>query len=489
MPNASFDLRARAHQAALAAGFHPDIPAEVMQETQRLKQQANQPSPAVSLRDLRALAWSSIDNDTSRDLDQVEYVERLPDGTLRLLVGIADVDSFVAKGTATDRRAQAETTSVYTGVATFPMLPNELSTGMTSLLDAQERLALVIELQISDSGEVTGRDVYPAMLRNQAKLAYSSTGAWLEGHGPMPPPIAAVPGMEAQLRLQHETSQLLRGLRKQHGTLTFGSIEATPVVENGEVKDLTIRGHNAAEDIIESFMVAANVAMARFLKEKNALSIRRVVQTPRRWDRIQTLAATFGVHLPSTPDPKALSQFLDQRQAADPDHFPDLSLAIVKLLGPGEYIVEMPGTEHVGHFGLATQDYTHSTAPNRRFADLATQRLVKAASAGRPGPYEMGDLSAIATRCTEREDAARKVERLMRKVIAANLLRPRIGEVFEGIITGASPKGTYVRLQKFPAEGRVVRCEQGCDVGDHVRVKLCSVDVGKGFIDFERLIT
>ena len=486
MPTAPFDLRARARQAALDAGFHPDIPAEVMQETQRLKQQS-QSSPPAGVRDLRSLAWSSIDNDTSRDLDQVEYVERLADGTLRLLVGIADVDSLVAKGTSIDRRAQAECTSVYTGVAIFPMLPNDLSTGMTSLLDEQERLALVIEVRISDSGEVTGHDVFPGLLRNQAKLAYNSTGAWLEGRGPMPQPLAAVPGMEQQLRLQHETSQALRGLRKRHGTLTFGSIEATPVVENGEVKDLTIRGHNAAEDIIESFMVAANVAIARYLKEKNTPSIRRVVKTPRRWDRIQTLAAGFGVHLPSTPDPKPLSQFLEQRQAADPDHFPDLSLAIVKLLGPGEYIVEAPGAEHTGHFGLATNDYTHSTAPNRRFADLATQRLVKAAVAGVAEPYALGELSTIAAHCTEREDAARKVERLMRKVIAANLLRPRIGEIFDGVITGASPKGTYVRLKKFPAEGRIVRREHGCDVGDKVRIKLCSVDVGKGFIDFERL--
>jgi exoribonuclease-2 len=457
-----------------------------MQETQRLKQKPST-APAAAIRDLRALAWSSIDNDTSRDLDQVEYVERLPDGALRLLVGIADVDSLVAKGTAIDRRAQTECTSVYTGVAIFPMLPNDLSTDMTSLLGEQERLTIVIELQIRASGEPASHDIYPARLQNHAKLAYSSTGAWLEGRGPMPQPIAAVPGMEAQLRLQHETSQLLRGLRKQHGTLTFGSIEATPVVENGEVKDLAIRGHNAAEDIIESFMVAANVAMARFLKEKNTLSIRRVVKTPRRWDRIQTLAAGFGVHLPATPEPKALSQFLDQRQAADPDHFPDLSLAIVKLLGPGEYIVEAPGAEHTGHFGLAANDYTHSTAPNRRFADLATQRLVKAAVAGAAEPYAGGELSAIASHCTEREDAARKLERFMRKVIAANLLSPRIGEIFDGIITGASPKGTYVRLKKFPTEGRIMRGEHGCDVGDRVRVKLCSVDVGKGFIDFERL--
>jgi exoribonuclease-2 len=301
----------------------------------------------------------------------------------------------------------------------------------------------------------------------------------------MPPAVASVPGMEAQLRLQQETSDQLRGLRKQHGALTFGSVEATPVVENGEVKDLTVNPHNVADDIIESFMVAANVAMARYLKEKGSLSIRRVVRTPRRWDRIQAIAAQFGARLPSAPDPRALSEFLDQRKAADPAHFPDLSLSIVKLLGPGEYIVEPPGAEHEGHFGLAVADYTHSTAPNRRYADLVTQRLLNAASLGGPGPYAEADLSQIAARCTEREDAARKVERLMRKVAAACLLSRRLGEVFDGVITGASPKGTYVRLLKLPAEGRVVRGTRGIDVGDKVRVRLASVDVAKGFIDFE----
>ena len=468
------------------AGFQPDFPADVVREVQALNPGAPQ-SAAPSARDLRSLLWSSIDNDSSRDLDQVEYVEKLPDGTVRLLVGIADVDASVPKGSATDHYAAGESTSVYTGVATFPMLPGELSTDRTSLLDEQDRFSIVIELHILDSGEVKGRDVYPAWLRNRAKLAYSSTGAWLEGSGPIPPAIAAAPGMEAQLHLQLETSEKLSGIRKQHGALAFESVETTPVLQNGEVKDLVVSRRTVAEDIIENFMVAANVAMAQYLKEKGSLSIRRVVRIPKRWDGIQAIASQFGVHLPAAPDPRALSEFLDQRKAADPGHFQDLSLSVVKLLGPGEYIVEPPGTEHEGHFGLAENDYTHSTAPNRRYADLVTQRLLKATSAGGPAPYSEPELSAIAAHCTEREDAARKVERLMRKVAAACLLNRRIGDVFDGVITGASPKGTYVRLLKFPAEGRVVRGAQGIDVGDTVRVRLVSVDVAKGFIDFERI--
>jgi exoribonuclease-2 len=485
MTNAPIDLNARAHQAMLEAGFRPDFPADVLHEVQLLKPGAPKTNGAT-VRDLRALLWSSIDNDSSRDLDQVEYVERLPGGATRLLVGIADVDASVPKGSATDRQAAAESTSVYTGVTIFPMLPGELSTDLTSLLDAQDRLSLIIEMRVTDAGEVDGREVYPAWLRNCAKLAYSSTGAWLEGRGPMPPAVSGTPGMEAQLRLQLETSETLRGLRKQHGALTFGSIEATPVVENGEVKDLVVSQHNVADDIIESFMVAANTAIALHLKEKGSLSIRRVVRTPKRWDGIQAIAGRFGVKLPALPDPRALSDFLDQRKAADPVHFADLSLSIVKLLGPGEYIVEPPGTEHEGHFGLAVQDYTHSTAPNRRYADLVTQRLLKAALVGGPGHYAEADLSQIAAHCTEREDAARKVERLMRKVAAACLLSRRIGEVFEGVVTGASPKGTYVRLLKLPAEGRVIRGTQGIDVGDKVQVRLVGVDAAKGFIDFER---
>ena len=471
----------------LDAGFHPDFSPQVQAEAERLKQAETPLNTPPGVRDLRGLLWSSIDNDTSRDLDQVEYAESLPDGTVRLLVGIADVDSTVTKGSAIDTQAAAEATSVYTGVVTFPMLPPVLSTETTSLLDGQQRLSVVIELIIADSGEVCHHDAYPALVRNRAKLAYSSTGAWLEGRAPMPPAVAAVPGIEAQLRLQQSLAGQLRGLRKQRGALTFGSIEAQPVVENGEVKDLTVSRHNVAEDIIESFMVAANVAMAQYLKQKGAPSIRRVVRTPRRWDRIQAIAAQFGTRLPDSPDPRALCNFLETRKAADPVHFPDLSLAVVKLLGPGEYVVEPAGSEHEGHFGLAVHDYTHSTAPNRRYADLVTQRLLKATAAGISGPFSEPELRQIATHCTEREDAARKVERLMRKVIAAHLLRSRIAEVFDGIVTGASPKGNYVRLLKFPAEGRVMQGAQGIDVGDKVRVRLLSADVTKGFIDFARV--
>jgi exoribonuclease-2 len=401
-------------------------------------------------------------------------------------VGIADVDSIVRKGSATDGIAALESTSVYAAVATFPMLPERLSTDLTSLLEAQDRLAMVVDLRIADSGEVTEHTVYPAWLRNRAKLAYSSTGAWLEGQGPIPP-AAAIPGMENQLHLQLATAQKLRRVRKQHGALTFGSIEASPVMENGQVKDLAVRRHNMAEDIIESFMVAANVAMAQYLKEKGSLSIRRVVRTPKRWDRIQAIAAGLGVKLPSAPDPRALAEFLEQREAADPVHFPDLSISIVKLLGPGEYMVEPSGAEQEGHFGLAVHDYTHSTAPNRRYADLVTQRLLKTTYGSLSSPYSEAELDAIAAHCTEREDAARKVERLMRKVVAADLLSRRIGEVFNGIVTGASPKGTYARLLNFPAEGKVIRGAQGIDVGDKVRVRLVSVDIPHGFIDFERV--
>ena len=441
----------------------------------------------AGIRDLRSVLWSSIDNDSSRDLDQVEYVEPLADGTLRLLVGIADVDGSVPKGSATDRHAAAEATSVYAGVATFPMLPGELSTDRTSLLDAQDRGSLIIELKILDSGEVTDHQVYPAWLRNRAKLAYGSTGAWLEGRGPIPAAVAGVPGMEAQLRLQQVAAEKLQ----RHSQAAWG---AGLRLHGNHAGNARWRNHGTGrepahrgQDIIESFMVAANVAMARYLREQGVPALRRVVKTPRRWDRIQAIAARIrGVALPATPDPRALSGFLEQRKAADPEHFPDLSLSVVKLLGPGEYIVEPPGAEHEGHFGLAEQDYTHSTAPNRRYADLVTQRLLKATAAGATSPYSETELGAIAAHCTEREDAARKVERLMHKVAAASLLKRRIGEMFDGIVTGLRPKAPTCGLLKFPAEGRVVRGTQGIDVGDTVRVRLASVDVANGFIDFER---
>jgi exoribonuclease-2 len=469
----------------LDAGFHPDFPPEILRQVQAPKN-LTPIIPNGKIQDLRGLLWSSIDNDTSRDLDQVEYAEALPDGTVRLLVGVADVDYVVPAGSAIDQHATSETVSVYTGVVTFPMLPIELSYDQTSLNPGQDRQALVMEMHIRPSGEVICHDLFGAQLRNHAQLTYNSVGAWLEGTGPIPPAVANVPGLDAQLRLQFETSKHLRDLRRTRGSLNFASLEPVPVLENGELAGLATFQHNAAEDIIESFMVAANVAMAEHLKKAGALSIRRVVKTPKRWDRIQAVASLYGVKLPASPDPRPLSDFLDQRRAADPMHFPDLSLSIIRLMGPGEYIVEHPGQEHEGHFGLAVQDYSHSTAPNRRFVDLVTQRLVKAAANDAPSPYAEGELGAIARHCTEREDAARTVERLMRKIMAASLLSHRIGEMFDGIITGATPKGTFVRLLKMPAEGMVVGGANGIDVGDKVRVRLTGVDINRGFIDFER---
>ena len=485
MMNSPVDLRTRARAVMVERGFHPDFPAEAASEIAAL--QKNSPQAAqISVRDMRELAWSSIDNETSRDLDQVEYAETLADGTVRLLIGIADVDTFVPKGSALDRHAAAETTSVYTGVATFPMLPPELSTDVTSLVDQAERLAIVIELRVKDSGEIGCHDVFMGRIRNRAKLAYNSTGPWMDGEGPMPAAVANTPGMESQLKLQLATAKKLRGVREAHGALTFGSVEAQPKVENGQVTELKLTRHNAATDLIESFMVAANVAMAEFLRENGSLCIRRVVRTPKRWDRIQAIAAQLGFQLPAEPDPRALSEFLNQRKAADPLHYADLSLSIVKLLGPGEYMVETLGAEHEGHFGLAVHDYTHSTAPNRRFGDLVTQRLLKGVMSGNLKVYSEAELREIAAHCTEREDAARKVERFMRKVIAANLLSHQVGEIFDGIVTGATPKGTYVRLLGCPAEGRVLGNTQGMDVGERVRVKLQGVSVDKGFIDFEK---
>ena len=482
--SAAFDLKARARQAMFDYGFQPDLPADALREA---RASAAGPAGGDGLRDLRDVAWSSIDNPDSQDLDQIEFAEGLADGSTRLLVGVADVDWLVPRDSACDRHAAENTTTVYSGVTIFPMLPADLSIDRTSLLPTGDRRAMVVEMRISASGEVTCHDVYPAWVRNHAKLAYPSVGDWLEGRAAVPAAAAAVPGMEAQLRLQHALSLRLRQLRKDHGALTFASLEARPVVENGLVKDLVLARPNAAMDIIESFMVAANSAMARHLKERGRLAIRRVVRTPRRWDRIVELARELGTALPANPDPKALQEFLDARLQADPPRFPDLSLAVVKLLGPGEYIVEPAGRESTGHFGLAVQDYTHSTAPNRRFGDLITQRLLKGVVGAAPEPYDETELTLIAARCTEREHAASKVERLMRKVIACSLLSSRLGEVFEGLITGASPKGTYARLKSFPAEGMIIRGARGVDVGDAVRVRLVSLDIGRGFINLERV--
>jgi len=482
------DLRARAREIAEENGFVSDFPPEARTEVADLERQPAAPL-APDVQDLRALIWSSIDNRESRDLDQVEVCERLDAGKTRLRLGIADVDRFVPKGSPIDQRAAANTTSLYTGVEIFPMLPEELSTDLSSLLEAKERLAIVVDLVVDDAGNVVDMSAYRALIVNHAKLSYEAVGMWLAGGGAAPEEFAAIPGLADQVRLQDELAQRLRTRREERGALDLETIEAQPVTSSsGDVVDITVTRKSRSRDLIEDFMIAANVAMASFLESRRVPSIRRVVHAPKRWPRLVELAKRYGTTLPDEPSSKALAEFLRARRAADPDTFADVSLSVVKLLGAGEYVVERPwepdGEE--GHFGLAVDDYSHTTAPNRRYADLVMQRLVKATLAGSTAPYTADELDAIALRCTQMENAARKVERTMRKVVAATLLRSRVGEMFDAIVTGVNPDGTFARLTHPPAEGRIVHGEHGLDVGDHVRVKLVGVDVAKGYIDFAR---
>lgn len=476
-----------ARQAMMDAGLVPDFPPEVVHELRALNQTALPKLDMDSIKDLRSLLWSSIDNKESRDLDQVEYVERLPDGSIRILIGIADVDAFVPTGSHIDQHAFVNTVSVYTPAIIFPMLPEQLSTGITSLLEGADRLAVIVDLVLTDEGEISSKQVYRALVRNRAKLTYEEVGGWLEGRSTIPLGITKVPGLEAQVSLQNEATARLRALRRRNGALELETVESVPVLSGGEVVGLEVKKHNRAQDIIESFMVAANTAMAEYLESKGVPSLRRVVRTPERWSRIVDLARSTGENLPTEPNSRALADFLVRRRQAEPEHYPELSLAVLKLLGAGEYRVEAPGLEQEGHFGLAVHDYTHSTAPNRRYPDLVTQRSLKASIAGHDPPYTRTELEAIAERCNRMEDAARKVERTMRKAAAAVLLSKHIGEVFEGIVTGVTPKGTFARLINPPAEGRIVEGERGLDVGDRIRVRLLSTNPERGFIDLARL--
>ncbi|MDQ2898959.1 MAG: RNB domain-containing ribonuclease [Acidobacteriota bacterium] len=480
----NFDLKAAARREMIDNGFDPDFSPEAHQQAAAL--QAH-PAPISSgSRDLRALLWSSIDNDTSRDLDQIEFAERLPDGSIRVLIGIADVDASVPKGSPIDARAANQTTTVYTGVQNFSMIPDELSTGITSLLENVDRACMVVEMGVAKDATIRSSDVYPAAVRNRAQLTYNGVGAWLEGRAPAPPKVAASSDLREQLKLQDEAAQTLRAARYRSGALNIDSIETQAVFDNGQVTGIESVRKNRASDLIEDFMIAANGVTARLLLDRHVSSIRRVVKTPERWPRIVELAAKLGEKLPATPDSGALNAFLLKRKASDPMHSADLSLAVVKLMGPGEYVLDRPGDAEQGHFGLAVHDYTHSTAPNRRFADLVTQRLLKATIARRPPPYSDDELAGIARNCTLREDAARKVERATTKRIAAAALQPRIGQTFRAVVTGVTPKGTFVRVLDPAVEGRLMRGEAGVDVGDVVQVKLVRTDVQRGFIDFER---
>ncbi|MGB0065755.1 MAG: RNB domain-containing ribonuclease [Terracidiphilus sp.] len=478
-----FNLVAAAHAAMIERGFQPEFPPGTDSELDAIR---NQPAPAAAdgLADLRNLLWSSIDNDTSKDLDQIEWAEQLPDGRIRVLVGVADVDARVRKDTLLDKHAQSETTSVYTGVAVFPMLPTVLSEGITSLNENEDRAAIVVEVSVASDGAASDGKVYRALVRNRAQLAYPGIGAWLEGKAEAPSKVAANADLAAQLKLQDAAAQRMSGNRFQHGALDLETVETRPVLVNEQITGIAPIQKNRATMLIEEFMVAANGVVARTFEDAGVASIRRIVRTPKRWDRIVELAKAKGYTLPAEPDSKALNEVLLAEKQKDPDRFPDVSLAVIKLMGPGEYVLVKPNEPSPGHFGLAVQDYTHSTAPNRRFPDMITQRLLKAWLSKQPTPYSEDQLNAIAQRCTEREDAARKVERDMQKRIAAVVLHPHIGQSYQAIVTGVNQYGTFVRALDPHVEGMLVHGGKGLDVGDKVTVKLVSTDPERGFIDF-----
>ncbi|MBA4328967.1 MAG: ribonuclease II [Polaromonas sp.] len=480
-------LRELAVEAMRSRGLLPVFSPQALQEAEAARHTG--PERGSDIRDLRQLTWFSIDNDDTRDLDQLSVAEPLADGAARLLVAIADVDGLVPPGGAVDGHAAANTTSVYTAAGIFPMLPEVLSTDLTSLHEHQERLAVVVDMTVAADGTVGGSDIYRAVVLNHAKLTYDAISAWLDGDGPAPAQIATVPGLEEQVRLHDALAGKLRQWRQSRGALNVNTISARPVFKDGQLVDLQPDEKNRAKDLIADLMIATNGATARFLVDQGFPSIRRFLQSPRRWDRIVALAASHGVALPALPDAIALDRFLSTRRAADPAGFADLSLAVVKMLGSGEYAAAPAtanGANGLGHFGLAVNDYAHSTAPNRRFPDLVTQRLIKAALAGAAPPYSAEQLTEIAKHCTLQEDNASKVERQVLKAAGAYLLHSRIGEVFDALVTGAAAKGTFVRISSPLLEGRVVRGFEELDVGDTTRVRLLAVDADKSFIDFER---
>jgi len=476
------NLDAIARHAMVQHGLEPEFSAAAERQAESLSLPDSK-TPAI--RDLRALLWSSIDNDDTRDLDQlVVAVPHDADGALGILVAIADVDALVKRGTAIDDHASGNTTSVYTAAKTFPMLPGQLSTDLTSLLQGQERLAIVVEMAIDAAGQIGSFDVYRALVLNRARLTYDGVAAWLDGNAPAPAALAAVTGLDRQLRDQDRIAQALRRARYARGALNFETAQARPVFNDGVLTDMRADERNRAKELIEDFMVASNGVVARYLQSKGRSLLRRVLRSPERWPRILALAASVGGRLPERPDALALNKFLAARRSADPDTFPELSLSVLKLLGSGQYAVELPDQPPAGHFGLAVNEYTHSTAPNRRFPDLITQRLLKAALDGSPAAYTDDELRELADHCTAQERNATKVERQVRKAATALLLINRIGQHFNGVVTGASDKGTWVRIVEPVAEGKVVRGADGLDVGDRVRVQLVHVDPERGFIDF-----
>ena len=478
-------LQSIAQRAMVERGLLPDFSAEALAELDRIQEPAT--LNGESVRDLRDSLWASIDNDDSYDLDQLTVAEAMSGDRIKVFVAVADVDSLIENGSALDEHARHNTTSVYAAGGTFPMLPDKLSTKLTSLNLNEDRLSVVVEMVTGPDGSLQDSDIYRALVRNHAKLTYSGVGAWLEGSGIIPDAVAAVKGLDGNLRMQDKAAQSMRSLRHVRGALSLETVEGRPVFVGDEIRDLAVERKNRATDLIEDLMIAANGLTARYLSSRGFPSIRRVVRTPKRWDRIVEIADEHGFKLPGDPDPKALEEFLIREKAADPLGFPDLSLAVIKLLGSGEYVAELPGDAAPGHFGLAVKDYSHSTAPNRRYTDLITQRLLKAVLAKSSMPYSNEELQALAKHCTEGEDAADKVERQVGKSAAALLLESRIGEQFDALVTGASSKGTWVRLLTVPVEGKLVHGFEGLDVGNRIRVRLIAVNVERGYIDFAQV--
>ena len=480
-------LQRIAQRVMLEKGLLPEFSGDALAELDKIQAPAIIDSEQVC--DLRNLLWASIDNDDSRDLDQLTVAEAMPGDEIKVLVAVADVDSIVKSRSAIDDHAQHNTTSVYTAAEIFPMLPEKLSTDLTSLNFNEDRPAIVIEMVIGSDGSLKASDIYRAHVCNHAKLAYNSVAAWLEGKEIVAEAITSVNGLAENLRMQDRVAQSMKSLRHTHGALSLETIEAKPIFEGNELCDLEVEKKNRAKDIIENFMIAANGVTALYLSSRNLPSLRRVVRTPKRWDRIVDLAGQRGFKLPHDPDAKMLDEFLMKEKGTDPVRFPDLSLSIIKLMGAGEYVAELPGdtTSSPGHFGLAVRDYTHATAPNRRYIDLVTQRLLKAAIEGETLPYSNNELEALAKHCTEGEDAANKVERQVSKSAAAILLESRIGECFDAIVTGAASKGTWVRIVHPPIEGKLVHGFESVDVGQRIRVQLIHTDVEQGFIDFKKI--
>ncbi|HIJ06065.1 MAG: Exoribonuclease II [Methanomicrobiales archaeon 53_19] len=480
------DLRKLADEAMERYGFSPKFPKNVLSEVERLNDEII-PEERRSARDLRSILWISIDNHDTMDIDQIQFCERGPDDEILVKIAIADVDHLVGKGSATDRHAAKHGTSIYTGVVTYPMLPVRLSEDITSLHPKKDKLAVVIEYAVLSDGSIRHGEIYPAIVRNKAKLVYEVVGEWLENQGVFPYEDLDIPALPEQLLLQHEAAQKMKAERAKQGFLDLETIEASPVMVEGSVTGLVIQQESPAHSLIEEFMISANRTLVARLNERSYPMIQRIVRTPRNWQGIVEEAASYHYRLPADPDVQALASFLIAMKKKDPESFPDLSLTIVKLMGPGEYVAIAPDEDSVGHFALAVTDYTHGTAPNRRYVDIIIQRLIKASLKTQPAPYDIDELTMLAQHLSASEKAAKKVERFMRKAAGAVLLRDRVGETFRGLVTGASEKGTYARIIDPPVEGRVVKNEDGLKVGQRVQVRLLNTDPEKGFIDFERI--